>query len=211
MAGGKLIENLAYEELVHICNLTKKIDFSEVKINEKGISWDGELIIYGSKKAFENGKKEGNECKIPIQLKGKMSKDNTEKDFIYYSVDYKDLKNYSRNSGCLFLVVLIIPNGKNVVYYNILSKKYINQVINAKSIKKGYTIPFKKINDFKDFYDAVLQADLILNNRIWTKSTKIQMKNMKPDETKILKPSVKNKEDDILLIIETDDFECEFE
>lgn len=210
MAGGKLIENLAYEELIHICNLTEQIDFSGVKINEKGISWDGELIIYDSKQAFESGKKEGNERKVPIQLKGKMSNDNTKKDF-GYSIDYKDLKNYSLNSGCLFLVVSIIPNGKNVVYYEILSKKYISQLINSRGIKKSYTISFRKISNFKDFYDVVLQAYIILNNRIMTKSIKIAMKNMKPNMTRTLNPSVKNTGDDISLIIETDDFKCEFE
>lgn len=203
MASGKLIENLSFEELVHICNLTRRIDFANVKINEKGISWDGELTMYSSEKNFENGKKEGKEKRVPIQLKGKKASKDALKETIKFPVDKRDILNYYNNSGCLFLVVLIMPDTTRHMYYEILSRQYISgldQFDDNKEILVGLT----KVRNAQDFLEIVHRAYLILNNKIKKTGDKITIKRFEPNKTLTLKPSAKYNGNSVSLIIEED-------
>lgn len=209
MSKGKLIENLSYEKLVHICNLTRRVDFSNIRINEKGISWDGDLVIYNSINEFENGIKSGREKRVPIQLKGKSYGDIEWKDTILYGLDTRDLKNYYNSSGCLVLVVLIMPNNKSYMYYNILSKSDIKELLQKE--KRKHSVLFRKINNSIDFLNIVLKADYTFHKKKIL-SGRVIFNKIKPNETVSIEPTVRNNDgDDYTLIIAEETLSHEFQ
>lgn len=201
----KKVENLAYEALVHLCNQTEQVDFAQVRLNDKTISWDGELILFNSKESFCNGKKDGLEKRIPIQLKGYTDKISDITPTTSFDIDMKDLKNYETNNGCLFLLVTIKSNNL-VTYYNILSRKKLQSLI---SLQKQCRIQLNIINDPKHFLQILTSAYLTFNNRISSSTAKITFKNLSPGQIIPLAPSVINDNGSSILKLQLKDIDIE--
>ena len=80
--------------------MSEYLDESDIHMNDKTVSWDGNIIYYKNKKPTSTG----NEFLIPIQVKGKEYNTLPDSDSISYPVDIYDLKNYLKNGGVIFFV-----------------------------------------------------------------------------------------------------------
>ena len=60
-------ETFSISELQRMCAMSEYLEESDIHMNDKSISWDGNIIYFKNKKP----KVVGNELLIPIQVKGK--------------------------------------------------------------------------------------------------------------------------------------------
>ena len=88
-------ETFSITTLQRMCAMSEYLDESDIHMNDKTVSWDGNIIYYKNKKPTSTG----NEFLIPIQVKGKEYNTLPDSDSISYPVDIYDLKNYLKNGG----------------------------------------------------------------------------------------------------------------
>ena len=93
-------ETFSITTLQRMCARSEYLDESDIHMNDKTVSWDGNIIYYKTKKPASTG----NEFLIPIQVKGKEYNILPDSDSISYPVDINDLKNYLKNGGVIFFV-----------------------------------------------------------------------------------------------------------
>ena len=91
-------ETFSITTLQRMCARSEYLDESDIHMNDKTVSWDGNIIYYKTKKPASTG----NEFLIPIQVKGKEYNILPDSDSISYPVDINDLKNYLKNGGVIF-------------------------------------------------------------------------------------------------------------
>ena len=83
-------ETFSITTLQRMCARSEYLDESDIHMNDKTVSWDGNIIYYKTKKPASTGY----EFLIPIQVKGKEYNTLPDSDSISYPVDINDLKNY---------------------------------------------------------------------------------------------------------------------
>jgi len=145
-----IIEQLACAE---INNLILQPPFhlvSNVQFNDRGISYDGSIIVYNDKRL----EKSNSIGEVRIQVKGKTSanKRKIKNDKIKYSVSKADLEVYYNNgNGILYFVVMINPNEtvKKQAYYRILAPLELKKLLNElnRTGNKTISLAFKKIEE----------------------------------------------------------------
>lgn len=136
------IENIAVTAVNRETNKYSRL-LSDIKTNDKTISWDGQIFVYKKEKFT----KENLYGVVPVQIKGKLS-ENLTKDIIPYSLDVKDLINYKNIQGTFLLVVLI--NSRNTdlqqIYYKQLLPVDLELLLQESScLQKTKTIYCKKL------------------------------------------------------------------
>ena len=136
------IENIAVTAVNRETNKYSRL-LSDIKTNDKTISWDGQIFVYKKEKFT----KENLYGVVPVQIKGKLS-ENLTKDIIPYSLDVKDLINYKNIQGTFLLVVLI--NSRNTdlqqIYYKQLLPVDLELLLQESSCsQKTKTIYCKKL------------------------------------------------------------------
>lgn len=105
------IENLAVSAVKESIALTDTMS-PFISDGDKEPVWDGHIYIYADK-----SKKKENIKKVPVQVKGKKTK-NFKEDVINYSLGVPYLKDYLDDGGVFFFVVCISPSGKKKqIYY----------------------------------------------------------------------------------------------
>ena len=105
------LENLAVSAVKESIALTDTMS-PFISDGDKEPVWDGHIYIYADK-----SKKKENIKKVPVQVKGKKTK-NLKKDVINYSLGVPYLKDYLDDGGVFFFVVCISPSGKKKqIYY----------------------------------------------------------------------------------------------
>ena len=110
-------------------------DFMEeyINSNDKEPSWDGHIYVYKSKDL----KVENILHRIPVQVKGKNDKKLLNRKFISYDVEYKYLRNYYKDGGVFFIVVVLSDDGKKrTLFYNPLTTIKIADLLKGKENKK---------------------------------------------------------------------------
>ena len=114
MKNTSLIEQKSIEILKSALLPTEYIDCSQIKEGDKGVSWDGELLIHSSKNWTTS-----DVHRIPIQIKSTTRKKITNKDNIPFSVELDHLKNYYHEGGILYFYILIDDkNNTHKIYFN---------------------------------------------------------------------------------------------
>lgn len=143
----KAIETLSISA---VCASIAICEFLEQYIsdNDKEPSWDGAIYIYNNK----NKKKSGINGRVPVQVKGKMSKDFSKTE-ISFPVSIVDMKNYLYDGGAIYFVVYVSENGvETKIYYITLPpvklKSYIAQAT-EQATKTLKLKEFPKDNDRK--------------------------------------------------------------
>lgn len=106
-------ETFSITTLQRMCARSEYLDESDIHMNDKTVSWDGNIIYYKTKKPASTG----NEFLIPIQVKGKEYNILPDSDSISYPVDINDLKNYLKNGGVIFFVDAISKTEYNDKMY----------------------------------------------------------------------------------------------
>jgi len=125
-------------EAIDSCPLLK----ADVKLGDKGISWDGDILYYNN----HGQKKSQLEGILPVQVKGKTVNKFKSKN-CSYSCEISDLKNYLLKKGVIFFVVEIDTSmGEHRIYYAVLLPVDLRRLLeNAKTSQKTATIHLKYI------------------------------------------------------------------
>lgn len=153
-----------------------KTDFleSDIRINDKTPSWDGEVYLYKNKKKT----KEGIE-KIAVQVKSieKKTKKLIEKENISYTIALNDMKNYFNDGGVIYFVIHVHMGINNVENYQIyyisllpfLIDNYLKKQMGSKNIKvRLRAFPLdnnEKIDIFNNFVINRKKQSILLGNR----------------------------------------------
>ncbi|WP_462421308.1 hypothetical protein [Salinicoccus sp. Marseille-QA3877] len=124
-------EKLAVDKIANLCALSTRLS-SDIPVNDKGISFDGKIILYNKK-----GRKiEGYEYEIPIQVKSKQVTAFTEGS-ISYSFKSAHFKNYIKRGGCLVFIVEINKlTGEAKPYFKCFLPMYLNELLISKRENK---------------------------------------------------------------------------
>ncbi len=86
--------------------------------NDKEPSWDGFIYLYKS----AGLRTEDITYRIPVQVKGKNDEELLKRDYISYPVEYKHLRNYYRDGGVFYIVVVISDDGEQTsIFYKSLT------------------------------------------------------------------------------------------
>ena len=133
-----------------------------INSNDKEPSWDGFVYLYES----DDLKAENIKYRIPVQVKGKNDEGLLKREFISYPVQYKHLRNYYRDGGVFYIVVVISNNmEKKAVFYNALTTVKLADILKGAEGKKpeqykSITMRRLKNNDSKVFFGLLAQFGL---------------------------------------------------
>jgi len=152
------IEKGAIEALKHTVRLHKKMD-EYLKEDDKGPSWDGDIILYSN----EDLKSENIKYKIPTQVKGKNDENLLKRKGLTYPVEYKNLRNYRNDGGVCYFVIVISNDGeRTAIFYNALTPIKLKAYLKGTEEKKPEqtkSIPLIRLenNDKEELYKMLLQ------------------------------------------------------
>ena len=126
------IEKKAVDFLKSVISNHDRMD-EFINVNDKEPSWDGNIYLYNT----DGLKAENIIYKIPVQIKGKNKENLLHKKFITYPVEYKHLRNYYRDSGVCYFVIVISDNGeKKSIFYNALTPIKLKKELEGTESKK---------------------------------------------------------------------------
>lgn len=130
-------------------------------INEgdKELSWDGSIAIYNSK----NFSKKSWVDDVPVQVKGTVDEVGKlqNKKIIQFKTDMGDLKNYFKDRGVIYFVIVTSTDySRKEIYYNLLYpsklKAYIDEA-ERKGNRKNYNISLIKMKKEPDEIYRILK------------------------------------------------------
>ena len=130
------------EDLVH------RIENADCKFNvdDTGISWDGDIYLYNG----NIDEKENYDISIKTQIKGRTVTIKRLPDKRKFEVDKRDLENYLKEDGTIFLVVLFKDIDNFKIYYASLLpynlRLYLKKIQKAKG---KIQVKVKEIKDYK--------------------------------------------------------------
>lgn len=130
------------EDLVH------RIENADCKFNvdDTGISWDGDIYLYNG----NIDEKENYDISIKTQIKGRTVNIKRLPDKRKFEVDKKDLENYLKEDGTIFLVVLFKDIDDFKIYcatllpYNL--RLYLKETPN---VKGKIQVKIKEVKDYR--------------------------------------------------------------
>lgn len=150
MAFGTNSKKIEKNAINKIENWISELEFvdSDLKVDDTGISWDGEIILYSGK----IGIKENYQCSIKTQVKGRTTNIKKLQDKRKFDIDKRDLENYLKEDGTIFLVVYFRSIDDFKIYYADLLpynlRKYLNEKPNNKNEVK---VRIKEVKNSKEF------------------------------------------------------------
>lgn len=130
------------EDLVH------RIENADCKFNvdDTGISWDGDIYLYNG----NIDEKENYDISIKTQIKGRTVNLKKLPDKRKFDIDKKDLENYLKEDGTIFLVVLFKDIDNFKIYYAPLLpynlRLYLKETPNAKD---QIQVKVKEVIDYR--------------------------------------------------------------
>jgi len=135
-------ETLSTSYISDLCALSEKLESSDIKKNDKTLSWDGNIIYYKNRKGVKNG----SEYKIPIQIKGKefdiLPNGN---ELSYDKIQLTDIQNYYHDGGVLYIVVAVTNKREARAYAKVLFPIDLDNIIKSKGVQKTTTISLEYI------------------------------------------------------------------
>ena len=148
-------ETFSITTLQRMCARSEYLDESDIHMNDKTVSWDGNIIYYKTKKPASTG----NEFLIPIQVKGKEYNILPDSDSISYPVDINDLKNYLKNGGVIFFVDAISKTEYNdKMYAKILLPVDIVHIMKGKEEQGSITVHLNHVKTVRELENRPKQA-----------------------------------------------------
>ncbi|GAF66434.1 hypothetical protein BTS2_3335 [Bacillus sp. TS-2] len=130
---------------------------SEIPVNDKTPSWDGEIWVYDSLEQ----KKSDLFGKVPVQVKGKKVINFSSE--LKYKLERADLDNYYKNGGILFLVVEFIDVDTTQIFYLSLMPIDLKNIITDMKQQQSKKLTFKKFTS-KDRELEFICRNFINNN-----------------------------------------------
>lgn len=136
-------ETFSITTLQRMCARSEYLDESDIHMNDKTVSWDGNIIYYKTKKPASTG----NEFLIPIQVKGKEYNTLPDSDSISYPVDINDLKN----GGVIFFVDAISKTEySDKMYAKILLPVDIVHIMKGKEEQGSITVHLNHVKTVRE-------------------------------------------------------------
>ena len=127
--------------------------------DDKGPSWDGDIYLYNN----DDLKAEHIQYRIPTQIKGKCASNLLNRNSITYPVEYKNLRNYFKDGGVCYFVIVISKDGEKAsIFYNALTPIKLQDLLKGNEHKKpnqtkNITLMRLKNNDKTLLYNMLLQ------------------------------------------------------
>lgn len=121
-----------------------KSDYLESSIHteDKEPSWDGDIKVYKSAKPQHS--KGDLLLSVPVQVKGKISKDLSRRT-ITYPIEIADMKNYLQGGGVVYFVVLIKPSGaQTTIYYVNLLPYELKEILSKYGSQKTKNVALQR-------------------------------------------------------------------
>lgn len=120
-----------------------------IPVGDKEPSWDGFLYLYPD----DSMKKETMIGRIPVQVKGKTG------EFVEslpYPINTSDLRNYMREGGCIYFVVLINDRQERKIFYRMLIPVELQNILKGKEQQKSINVKMKPLEDSDDVYHSLV-------------------------------------------------------
>lgn len=142
-----LQETFSVTELQRMCAMSEYLEESDIHMNDRTITWDGNIIYYKNKKP----KATGNEYLIPIQVKGKCFDTLPSDKVMRYPVETKDMKNYLNNGGTIYILGAIEKETGHVkMFAKILLPVDIIKTIKGKEHQEHITVYLNHMASVRD-------------------------------------------------------------
>lgn len=116
---------------------------------DKEPSWDGFLYLYPD----DSMKKETMIGRIPVQVKGKTGEFV---ESLSYPINTSDLRNYMREGGCIYFVVLINDRQERKIFYRMLIPVELQNILKGKEQQKSINVKMKPLEDSDDVYHSLV-------------------------------------------------------
>lgn len=152
------IEKAATLELKNVVFSHSLLD-DHISEGDKDLSWDGSISIYSSK----NFSKESWVDDVPVQVKGTVDEEGKlqNKKIIQFKTDIGDLRNYFKDRGVIYFVIITSTDySRKEIYYNLLYpsklKAYIDEA-ERKGNRKNYNISLIKMKKDPDEIYRILK------------------------------------------------------
>lgn len=160
------IEKAATLELKNVVFSHSLLD-DHINEGDKELSWDGSISIYNSK----NFSKESWVDDVPVQVKGTIDEEEKlqKKKIIQFKTDIGDLKNYYKDRGAVYFVIVTSADySQKEIYYSLLYpsklKFYIAEA-ERKGNRKNYNISLSKMKKEPDEIYRILKQFSIESKR----------------------------------------------
>ena len=142
----KKTEKTALNKIENLLDELETFDYNFVADNT-GISWDGYIDLYHG-----NIDDKGNfDTRIDAQIKGRTTNIKKLQDKWKFDIDKKDLENYNKIDGTLFLAVRFFKNGDFKIYYKSLLPKNITDLLKEPSnAKNEIKVTLKEVKNALD-------------------------------------------------------------
>lgn len=120
-----------------------------IPVGDKEPSWDGLLYLYPD----DSMKKETMIGRIPVQVKGKTGEFV---ESLSYPINTSDLRNYMREGGCIYFVVLINDRQERKIFYRMLIPVELQNILKGKEQQKSINVKMKPLEDSDDVYHSLV-------------------------------------------------------
>lgn len=148
MKNSNQIELLAVNAVEDFFAKIKRIN-PTIPVGDKEPSWDGFLYLYSD----DSMKKETMIGRIPVQLKGKTGEFV---ESLSYPINTSDLRNYMREGGCIYFVVLINDRQERKIFYRMLIPVELQNILKGKEQQKSINVKMKPLEDSDDVYHSLV-------------------------------------------------------
>lgn len=120
-----------------------------IPLADKEPSWDGFLYLYPD----DSMKKETMIGRIPVQVKGKTGEFV---ESLSYPINTSDLRNYMREGGCIYFVVLINDKQERKIFHRMLIPVELQNILKGKEQQKSINVKMKLLEDSDDVYHSLV-------------------------------------------------------
>lgn len=148
MMNSNRIESLAVNAVEDFFAKIKRIN-PMIPFADKEPSWDGFLYLYPD----DSMKKETMIGRIPVQVKGKTGEFV---ESLSYPINTSDLRNYMREGGCIYFVVLINDRQERKIFFRMLIPVELQNILKGKEQQKSINVKMKPLEDSDDVYHSLV-------------------------------------------------------
>lgn len=142
MMNSNRIESLAVNAVEDYFTKIERIN-PTIPVGDKEPSWDGFLYLYQD----NSMKKETLIGRIPIQVKGKQGEFV---ESLSYPIKTSDLRNYMREGGCIYFVVLINDRQERKIFHRMLIPVELQNILKGKEQQKSINVKMKPLEGSDD-------------------------------------------------------------
>lgn len=184
-----VIEELAVGAISYKANRSSQALQAAIPIGDKGISLDGEIIVFNDDKRKKNSRPTS--CRV--QVKGKKVKKLSDKK-TKRQVEIEDLRNFIQHRAVIYFVVEIDEQRNTKIFFKLLTLIQMDELIGKYGKQKTTKLEFISLGEEKD---ALLK---LCKRCIYNKNIQMQLPEDREYDltrTKVISPDVDLTEESI--------------